>query len=126
MNILLLVSGLFAAFATVGHFVIGSKQYLKPVLEAPGDQVAKKVMHAVFHYISVNLVLSSLLLLALGFGARLTSDVTFLVRFVALHYVLYAVVQIIIAVTSTIENRLFKMFQWVLWILIAVFALLGA
>ena len=100
MNTLLLVSGLFAAFATVGHFVIGSKQYLKPTLAAPGDPVAKKVMHAVFHYVSVDLVLSSILLLALGFGASLSTDVTFLVRFVALHYVLYAAVQVIIALAS--------------------------
>jgi hypothetical protein len=68
MNVLLLISGLVAGFCTVGHFMVGSKSYLKPLLQASFDDVAKNVMHCVFHYVSVFLVLTSITLLLLGFG----------------------------------------------------------
>ena len=68
MNWLVLISGLVAGFCTIGHFAIGSKQYLQPMLQATFDDVPKKVMHCVFHYVSVYLVLSTIFLLAVGLG----------------------------------------------------------
>jgi hypothetical protein len=110
MNWLVLISGLVAAFCTVGHFAIGSKQYLQPMLQASFDDVAKKVMHCVFHYVSVYLVLSTAFLIAVGFGYKFNIAVT----------------QLIIAATSKIPNAVFKMFQWIIFVVIAVFAWLGA
>ena len=60
MNRYLIVSGLLPAFTTVGHFAIGSKRFLEPMLQAPFDGVARKQMHCVFHYVSVDLVLSTI------------------------------------------------------------------
>jgi hypothetical protein len=113
MNWLVLISGLVAAFCTVGHFAIGSKQYLQPMLQASFDDVAKKVMHCVFHYVSVYLVLSTAFLIAVGFGYKFNTDAI-------------AVTQLIIAATSKIPNAVFKMFQWIIFVVIAVFAWLGA
>jgi hypothetical protein len=45
--------------------------------------------------------------------------------FVGLHFLLYALIQIIIALTSGIKKPLAKLFQWTLFLLIAVFAYLG-
>ena len=125
MNGLLVVSGVFAAFTTIGHFVIGSKSFLKPMLEASFDERAKKVMHCVFHYVSAYLVLSTAVLLALGFGLNLTMAATLLVKFIATHYAVFAVTQIIIALTSQLHNGIFKLFQWMFFVVIAVFAWLG-
>jgi hypothetical protein len=125
MNWLLFASGIFAAFTTVGHFVVGSKKFLNPMLEASFDDVPKKIMHCVFHYISVNLVLSTIVLIALGIGISLDINPSLLVKFIAVHYLAYAIVQIIIALTSKIHNAMFKMSQWVFFILIAVFVWLG-
>ncbi|MGD2269940.1 MAG: hypothetical protein PVI06_06025 [Desulfobacterales bacterium] len=125
MNPLLLISGLVAGFCTVGHFMIGSKSYLKPMLNASFDEVAKKVMHSVFHYVSVFLVLASIALLSLGFGWRPHAG-SLMAKFIAIHFVAFAAIQIAIALTSKIEKAMLKMFQWTIFIIIAVFAWLGA
>ena len=126
MNVWLIVSGVLALFVVVGYFTMGRKSYLKPMLDASFDGIAKRVMQCVFHYISVNLVLMTILLLAVGFGLDIQGRSVVLIKFVALHFALYAIVQIILAATAKIEKVFMKMFQWLLFILIAVFAWLGA
>jgi hypothetical protein len=125
MNWLVFISGLIAAFCTVGHFAIGSKQYLVPMLRSSFDDVPKKVMHCVFHYVSAVLILSTLFLLAIGLGI-FKSDTSLLVKFIAIHFTVFAVTQLIIAATSKIPGAVFKLFQWIIFALIAITAWLGA
>ena len=125
MNWPIFISGLAAVFCTLGHFTVGSKQYLKPMLAAEFDDVAKKVCHCVFHYVSVFLVLSAVCLVLVGVGLTFNTDTALLVKFIAIHYALFAVLQIMIAATSGIQNALFKMFQWTILMFIAVFAWIG-
>ena len=126
MNWLVLISGLFALAAVLGHFTMGRKNILIPMMDAAFDEVAKKVMHSVFHYISVFMVTSAAALILVGLGVTFGLGSTLLVRFLALTYLLFAVVQLVIALTSGIPNPLTKLFQWVFWIVIAVLAWLGA
>jgi len=105
---------------------MGTKMYLKPMLSASFDLVPKKVMHSVFHYVSVFLILSTLALLLLGFGVITDSQPSLLVRFIALNYALFAIWQIAIAATSEIPKGIFKLFQWTFFIIIAVLAWIGA
>ena len=125
MNWLVFISGLIAAFCTVGHFTIGSKQYLIPMLRSSLDDVPKKVMHCVFHYVSAVLILSTLFLLAIGLGV-FKSDTSLLVKFIAIHFAVFAVTQLIIAVSSKIPRAVFKLFQWIIFALIAITSWLGA
>ncbi len=125
MNGPIFIAGIAAAFCTLGHFTVGRKQYLLPMLAATFDDVAKKVNQCVFHYVSVFLVLSAAALLAIGSGAALPAGTAGLARFIALNYALFAVVQIIIAATSGIQGAIFKMFQWTIFMFIAVFAWIG-
>ncbi|MCY1721228.1 hypothetical protein OU798_12795 [Prolixibacteraceae bacterium Z1-6] len=53
MNTYAVIAGVLAAFASIGHLTIGKKQFLQPFLDAEFDHLAKKVMHSVFHYITV-------------------------------------------------------------------------
>jgi hypothetical protein len=126
MNWFLVVSGLVALFVVAGHFSMGRKNYLLPMMNASFDDVAKKIMQSVFHYSSVNLVVMAVLLLLIGFGVTFTGGTRLLVQVIALHYSLFALVQLIIALSSKIDKSLMKMFQWLLFIIIAVFAWLGA
>ncbi len=71
MNWMILVAGFVGGFTTIGHFLIGSKQFLSPMLESQFDLVPKKVMHSVFHYVSVYLIFSTTTLLLVGFGVDL-------------------------------------------------------
>ena len=125
MNWLILIAGTAAAFTTIGHFLIGSKQFLSPMLESEFDQIPKKVMHCVFHYVSVFLISSTVVLLLVGFGAGLRSDTTLLVRFISVNYAAFALWQIILASTSGIPNGVFKLFQWIFFVIIAVCSMIG-
>lgn len=122
----ILISGLAAVFCTLGHFTVGRKQYLKPMLAASFDDVAKKVNHCVFHYVSAFLVLSAVCLVLIGTGLTFNTDTSLLVKFISIHYAVFAVTQIIIAATSGIQNAVLKMFQWTIFVFIAVFGWIGA
>ena len=126
MNWLVTIAGAVAAFMVVGHFVVGTKRFLKPMLAADFDPVARKTMHCVFHYVSAFLILSSVALLLFGTGIVDVPGSVPMVKFIALNYAAFAVWQIVIALTSGIERPLMKMFQWTMFAAIAVCAWLGA
>jgi hypothetical protein len=125
MNWSIFIAGVGAVFITVGHFTAGSKLYLQPMLQASFDDLPKKANHCVFHYVSVYLVLSAIFLLLTGTGYHSGADNSWLVKFISLNYGLFALVQIVIAATSGIQNAIFKMFQWLLFVFVAVFAWVG-
>ena len=125
MNWMILISGLAAGFVTLGHFTVGSKDFLKPMLQADFDDVPKKVMHCVFHYISVYVVLSFIVLIAIGLGFSFGTANALLVKFIAINYFLFAITQIVIAATSNIPNGVIKLFQWIFFMVIAIFAWIG-
>ncbi|MFC1988591.1 hypothetical protein ACFLVJ_02000, partial [Chloroflexota bacterium] len=116
----------FALAAAIGHFTMGSKLFLKPMMDANFDEVSKKTMHSVFHYVSAFQVVSAVALILVGFGVSFNLDSIHLVRFIALSYSLFALVILVIALTSKIPSPLTKLFQWVFWIIIAVLAWIGA
>jgi hypothetical protein len=126
MNVYLIVAGIVALFTTVGHFTIGSKQFLQPMLASTFDPLTQKVMHCVFHYVSAFLILSTAAMLLIGFGVDLGAGTQLLVRFIALNYAGFAVWQIALASTSGIPNGVFKMFQWIFFALIAIFGWFGS
>ena len=125
MNWPIFIAGLGAVFITLGHFAIGSQLYLKPMLQASFDDLPKKVNHCVFHYVSAFLVLSAVFLLLVGTGYSSQTDTSWLIKFISINYIFFAVTQIIVAATSGIQNAIFKMFQWTLFTFVAVFAWVG-
>jgi hypothetical protein len=126
MNWLAIVAGAVAAFAAIGHFTIGRKEFLKPLLDSSLDEVPKKTMHCVFHYVSAFQVFSAIALLHAGTSCCAIGDPRLLVHFIAANYAAFAVAQLVIALTSGIPNAAFKMFQWIFWVIIAVTACLSA
>ncbi len=124
MNYFILTAGVLAALATIGHFTMGSKTFLRPVMKSDLDLTVKKVMQSLFHYMSVYMVLTSLFLIAMSTGEcqqfENTPDV---VKFIGFVYAGFAIVQFIIAATSKIKMGIFKLFQWIFWALIAFFTL---
>ena len=125
MNVLVFIAGIFAFGVVIGHLTLGVKLYLKPMLAAEFDPVAKRVMLCVFHYVSVFVVLAAAVLLTVGAGFNYVYDPGFPVKFIALNYMMFAVIQIAYALTSGIKNGIFKLFQWTFFIVIAVTAWLG-
>ena len=126
MNWMILIAGLAAGFVNLGHFTIGSKEFLRPMLQADFDDVPKKVMHCVFHYVSVFLILSFIVLMAIGLGFSFGAADTLLVKFIALNYFFFAITQIVIAAASNIPKGVIKLFQWIFFLIIVIFAWIGA
>ena len=59
-------------------------------------------------------------------GARgFLTTYTLLVDFIAIHYASFAVIQVVIVLRSKIPKPVFKLFQWIFFSLIAIFAWLG-
>jgi len=126
MNFFIFISALITFVAMIGHFTMGRNAYLKPVLDADIDLVPKKVMQSVFHYMSVFLVLSLFILLAGSHRSCPMYDyVHNMIRFMGMAYGLFAITQFLVALTSGIPGGVFKIFQWVFWALISVFAIIG-
>lgn len=126
MNYLILTAGVLASLATIGHFAIGTKDFLKPVMNSNIDEIPKKVMQSLFHYMSVFMILSSVILLAISMGQSLIfENISDIVKIIGCIYAGFAVVQFFIALTSSIKMGVLKLFQWVFWTLIAIFSLLG-
>jgi len=125
MNGYILIAGLFALATTLGHFAVGSKKFLKPMLGASFDPISKKVMHCVFHYVSTYLILSAAALLIIGSGFWAGAGATAVAIFIALNYTIFAIWQVVLAAKSGIPGGVFKLFQWIFFVLIAVFVFLG-
>ena len=125
MNWFVFSAGLLLSLMTVGHFAVGSKEYLKPMLNSDMSLVPKKIMQSVFHYISVFMILSSLILLASGAGYFAFQEYNLVVKFISINLAGFAVWQIVIALSSGISGALIKMFQWIMFFTIAVLAWMG-
>ena len=125
MNWYVTIAGFVCAFTTIGHFLIGSKEFLKPMLAASFDSVPKKVMHCVFHYVSSFLILSTIALLFIGFGIIKGEGTSILSRFISINYAFFAIWQIALAITSKIPKGIFRLFQWIFFITISIFAWIG-
>ncbi len=126
MNQYLFVAGLISLMAVAGHFAVGIKLFLRPIMKSNIDQVPKKVMQSLFHYMSVFMILSTIVLIVSSFGkCVLFNNSVYVLKFIGISYASFAVVMLIIALTSPIKGATFKLFQWVFWALIAVFTLMG-
>lgn len=127
MTNLVLAAAIFSLLATIGHFAMGKKMFLQPIMESNADILPKKVMESVFHYMSFFLVFTTFVLFAFSEEYFLcfkeSRDVLMILGII---YSGFAVVQIIIGLTAPIKNGIFKLFQWILWVLIALFCFLAA
>ena len=121
----LTVAGILAAFSSIGHFTLGSRDYLQPTLKADFDEVPKRTMHCGFHYVSAFFVLSAFALLGLGFGLLPGEGAGLIDTFIGANWAAFAAIQILIVLTCRIERGLVRMFQWVLFTAIAVFCFIG-
>ena len=124
MDTLTFIAGLLAAFVVVGHFIMGIRSYLAPMLNAEFDQIPKATMQSVFHYISVFLVLSAAALILSALHVFPTEETELGVKFLGANYLLFGVVQIFYSFKNKVKNPLVKMFQWTLFLPIGVLCLL--
>lgn len=126
MNWYITIAGLLGALATIGHFTMGTNRFLKPMLEASFDPVPKKVMHCVFHYVSTYMILSTINLLLIGLNVWPALNSMIVIKFIGANYLVFGVWQILLAASSDIPGGVIKLFQWIFFLLIALFSFFGA
>lgn len=125
MNWYIFIAGLIATAATIGHVSVARNKFLKPMLRASFDPIPKKAMHCLFHYVSIFSCLSAVMLLLVGLNIWSSTGTTAVIYFIAVNYVVSAIFQIVLVITSDIPNGIFKLFHWIFFILIALFSFLG-
>ena len=90
------------------------------------DEIPKNVMQSLFHYMSVFMVLTSVILLSIAIDENLIfENARDVVKMIGFTYAVYAIIQFIIASTSSIKMGVIKLFQWIFWTLISTFSLMG-
>ncbi len=126
MNTYSLIAGIIALLATIGHLTVGVKDYYRPLKNTAMDEIVKTIFTGLFHYITGFQILSSFILIMIGIrGNGCNFEPLLVLGFIGATYVFWAIVQLIITVKSPIKGAAFKMFQWVFWLLIAMFCFLA-
>lgn len=125
MNGWLLAAGITASGVAAVHIVGGHRDVVRPLLSCGLADEPKRVLHAVWHMVSVDLVLSAaaLLYLALADDTSATGPMAW---FVAAHFVAYAGVFLIVTLSVDWPKPLLRLPQWILLLPIAVLTVAGA
>jgi len=117
------VCAYLSVFMLIGHLTAGIKMYLNPMRESNTEEVAKNVMHAVFHYMTVAMLLSAVYLVSFAHDLfPISYDV---VRFIGIFYLTCGLMQMVMAVSANGLKGLIKMFQWTMFLPIGILAILA-
>lgn len=125
MNGWLLAAGITALGVAAVHIIGGHRDVVRPLLSCGLADEPKRVLHAVWHMVSVDLVLSGLALLYLSLtdGTPGTGPVAW---FVAAHFIAYAAAFLVVTLSVGWPRPLLRLPQWILLLPIAVLAAAGA
>ncbi|MFG2646088.1 hypothetical protein ACGFYP_34605 [Streptomyces sp. NPDC048370] len=125
MNGWLLAAGITALGVAAVHIVGGHRDVVRPLLTCGLADEPKHVLHAVWHMVSGDLVLSgiALLYLSLTDGRPGTGLVAW---FVAAHFTAYAAVFLVVTLTVGWPRPLLRLPQWILLLPVAMLAAAGA
>ncbi|MER5961486.1 hypothetical protein [Streptomyces sp. NPDC002057] len=125
MNGWLLAAGITALGVAAVHVVGGHRDVVRPLLSCGLADEPKRVLHAVWHMVSGDLVLSGLALVYLSL-AEGTSGAGPVAWFVAAHFVAYAAVFLVVTLSVGWPRPLLRLPQWILLLPVAVLAAVGA
>jgi hypothetical protein len=118
----LLAAGGIAAATTGIHVVAGGRSVVRPLLTGPLPAEPKRTLHVVWHLVTADLLLSSVVLLALAWTAAPSTP---LVLFIAAQYVAYAVVFLLVTLAADWPRPLLQLPQWMLFLPVGVLAFIG-
>lgn len=125
MNGWLLAAGITAFGVSAVHIVAGHRDVVRPLLSCGIADEPKGVMHAVWHMVTVDLVLSAaaLVYLALADGTPGTGLVAW---FVAAHFFAYAAAFLSVSLSVDWPKPLLRLPQWLLLLPVALLTAAGA
>ncbi|MEU7074089.1 hypothetical protein AB0B30_31770 [Streptomyces narbonensis] len=124
MNGWLLAAGITALGVAAVHLAGGHRDVVRPLLSCGLADEPKRVLHAVWHMVSVDLALSGLALLYLSLADG-TPGTTLAVWFIAAHFTAYAAVFLVVTLSVGWTRPLLRLPQWILLLPVAVLAAAG-
>lgn len=125
MNGWLLSAGITAAGVAVVHLIGGHRDVVRPLLSCGLSDEPKRVLHAVWHMVTVDLVLSAAALVHLAL-AEDTSATGPMAWFVAAHFAAYAAVFLVVTLSAGWPKPLLRLPQWILLLPVAALTAAGA
>jgi hypothetical protein len=125
MNGWLLAAGITASGVAAAHIVGGHRDVVRPLLSCGLAGEPKRVLHTVWHMVSVDLVLSAAALVYLALADD-TSGTALMAWFVAAHFAAYAVAFLVVTLSVGWSKPLLRLPQWILLLPVAVLTAAGA
>ncbi|MEJ7633915.1 hypothetical protein [Aeromicrobium sp.] len=124
MNLWLLSAGVLTAAVAAIHVILGHVDPVRPLLGSAIAEIPKRTLHAVWHLVSVDLVLGSAALIYLGISQPAGSGL--LATALAAHFGAYAAVFLLLTLRLDRPQRAVALPQWLLLLPIAVLSGFGA
>lgn len=124
MNGWLLAAGITALGVAAVHLVGGHRDVVLPLLASGLADEPKRVLHAVWHMVSGDLMLSGLALIYLS-QTDGTSGTALAVWFIAAHFTAYAAAFLVVTLSVGWPRPLLRLPQWILLLPVAVLAAAG-
>lgn len=125
MNGWLLAAGITAVGVAAVHIVGGRRDVVHLLLSSGLADEPKRVLHAVWHMVSIDLMLSGLALLYLSLTDG-TPGTGLVAWFVAAHFIAYAAAFLVVTLSVGWPRPLIRLPQWILLLPVAVLAAAGA
>lgn len=124
MNAWLICAGSLAGVVAGIHLVLGHVDPVRPLLDSSLPEMPKRTLHAVWHLVSVDLVLAAIVLLYLGMVQPVGSGLA--AGILAAHFVAYAAVFLVLALQLDPPRGGLALPQWLLLLPVAVLSAIGA
>lgn len=124
MNGWFLAAGITAFGVAAVHLVAGHRDVVRPLLTCALADEPKRVLHVVWHMVSVDLTLSAVVLVSLALADD-TSATGLVAWFVAAHFVAYAVAFLVVTLSVGWPKPLLRLPQWILLLPVAVLTVAG-
>ncbi|MGL4411867.1 MAG: hypothetical protein ACRCZM_10770 [Bacteroidales bacterium] len=124
MNIYYLIAAILAIISQIGHLTVGSREFLKPILDSEHlPSVVKGVVHSLFHYMTFIIGVTAIALLYFTFYSSY-GPIEARVIGVISGYVWIGMG--LVALALSFKYGLFRIFQWIFWFAIGALALIGS
>ncbi|MFF5313599.1 hypothetical protein [Streptomyces massasporeus] len=124
MNAWFLAAGITAGAVAAIHAVAGGRDVIRPLLAGNLPDEPRRVLHAVWHMVTADLILAAAALIWLALDNRSGGDT--IAWILAAHFVAYSGVFLIVSLASNWSKPLLRLPQWILLLPVALLAVAGA
>jgi hypothetical protein len=124
MNAWFLAAGITAGAVAAIHAVAGGRDVIRPLLAGNLPDEPRRVLHAVWHMVTADLILAAAALIWLALGNRSGGDT--IAWLLTAHFVAYSGVFLIVSLAASWSKPLLRLPQWILLLPVALLAAAGA